>query len=148
MKHLIISTVATVIVTACATPSQTSADAEVNRLCAIDGGIKVYETVKLFPEKFNQYGSIQIPDRAKAKPTDEYYYEWNVTYYKQDNPSLRRDHFKIFRQSDGKLLGEDISYARRGGDIQGPWHDSSYRCPAAEKQSSLESKIFLKENKQ
>lgn len=147
MKTLITLTIATLIASACATPGQMAADAEVKRLCAIDGGVRVYETVKLLPEKFNQYGSIQIPDKAKAKPTDEYYHEWNVIYYKQDNPSLRRDHFKIFRQSDGKLLGEDISYARRGGDIRGPWHDTSYRCPTAEKQSSLESKIFLKENK-
>jgi hypothetical protein len=29
-------------------------DAKAYRLCAIDGGVKVYETVKLPPEKFNQ----------------------------------------------------------------------------------------------
>ncbi|MCL2075403.1 MAG: hypothetical protein FWH15_02970 [Betaproteobacteria bacterium] len=35
-------------------------DAEVNRLCAIDGGVKVYETVTLPPEKFNEWGNIDI----------------------------------------------------------------------------------------
>ena len=33
-------------------------DREVERLCAIDGGIKVYETVKLSAERIEQYGQI------------------------------------------------------------------------------------------
>jgi len=44
----------------CATPLQSQPDAEVKRLCAIDGGVKLYETVKLPPEKFNQWGQIKF----------------------------------------------------------------------------------------
>jgi hypothetical protein len=142
MKRLIISTLASVIVPACATPSQMSADSEVNRLCAIDGGIKVYETVKLPADKFNQYGSIQIPEKAKAKPTDEYYYEWNVDYLKRANPELWRSEHRIVRMVDGKLLGSFVRYSRRGGDMPGPWHDSSYSCPETGSQPSLEKSIF------
>ncbi len=32
-------------------------DAKVDRLCAVDGGVKVYETVSLPPEKFNEWGN-------------------------------------------------------------------------------------------
>ena len=142
VKSLVIFTVAAVIVAACATPSQMSADAEVNRLCAIDGGIKVYETVRLLPEKFNQHGSIQIPDKAKAKPTDEYYYEWNVDYLKRANPELWRSEHRIIRKVDGKLLGSFVRYSRRGGDMPGPWHGSSYSCPEIGSQPSLEKSIF------
>lgn len=35
-------------------------DKEVDRLCAIDGGIKVYETVLLPPDKFNQWGEVNF----------------------------------------------------------------------------------------
>ena len=31
-------------------------DKEVDRLCAVDGGIKVYETVKLPADQFNEWG--------------------------------------------------------------------------------------------
>ncbi len=40
---------------ACAGPSKGQLDDEVRRLCAIDGGIKVYETVQLPAEKFVRY---------------------------------------------------------------------------------------------
>jgi hypothetical protein len=36
-------------------------DAEAQRLCAIDGGVKVYETVVLPPEKFNELGQALVP---------------------------------------------------------------------------------------
>lgn len=137
----------TLAVSGCSTPTQMMLDAEVKRLCAIDGGMKVYEKVTLPASRFNQFGAIQIPDKANAKPTDDYYYEWSVKYYREGSPTLRRDHFIIIRRSDEKVLGEDVSYARRGGDIKGPWHDSSYRCPDMEKHLSLESAVFVKEEK-
>ncbi len=47
-------------------------DREVKRLCAIDGGIKVYETVKLLAEKFTKGEFILIPYRKTAKLSDKY----------------------------------------------------------------------------
>lgn len=40
----LLATIVLPLLSACATPSQIIADAEVRRLCEIDGGIKVYET--------------------------------------------------------------------------------------------------------
>lgn len=120
-------------------------DAQVKELCAKDGGIKVYETVKLPPEKFDKYGAVRIPSRRDAKPEDEYYYERDTTYLRTGNPSMWRGHHRIIRRSDGKLLGESIRYSRRGGDLPGPWHESSFGCPPIDKdQPQLESSIFLK----
>lgn len=148
MKTILSLIAAAAILHGCATPSQIAVDAEVRRLCAIDGGIKVYETVKLPAERFDRHGAVQIPDKEHAKPGDEYFYDWTVSFIREGNPSLRRDHFRVIRRSDGKVLGEDVSYARRGGDIKGPWHDSSYRCPAIETQHSLEASIFVNMEKQ
>ena len=121
-------------------------DEEVKRLCAIDGGIKVYVTVKLPAERFNKYGEVYIPTRQHAKADDEYFYESSMQYLKNGNPEMWRLHFTVYRKADNKLLGEAISYARRGGDVPGPWHDSSFGCPERGDISDLEKQIFIKLN--
>jgi hypothetical protein len=122
-------------------------DDEVRRLCAIDGGIKVYETVKLPADRFDKYGkpNFRIPNKAYLRPPDEYFYTLDISYYRQGNPEISKDHFQLIRRSDGKVLGEAIYYGRGGGDAPGPWHDSSFHCPDLRKQPSLEMSTFIKE---
>ena len=134
------------LVTACASGPLVKAelDAEVKRLCAIDGGIKVYETVKLPAERFDKYGNVRIPAKKDARPEDEYYIEWDVQYLKKGNPSFWRSHHRLIRRRDQKLLGESIMYARSGGDMPGPWHGSSFKCPEPTQGPSLESSVFSK----
>ena len=114
--------------TAC-TAEKDRLDKEVQRLCALDGGITIYETVALSPDRFDQFGSVHIPHVRYAKPTDEYFYERGTEYLVRGNPELLRSHTKLVRRADAKPLGEAISYARRGGDLPGPWHPTSFRCP-------------------
>jgi hypothetical protein len=137
-------------------PSKSELDAEVKRLCAIDGGVKVYETVSLPPDKFNQFGQINFfkPTRGEDALGPEYIYKWDIHYYKKGEPavngpqetSMRRDHIQITRKSDMKLLGEVVMYERAGGDLPGPWMPSSYHCPDSLEANSvvLMSKIFTK----
>ncbi len=137
------------LITACWTPQKTYWDAEVDRLCAIDGGIRVYETVTLPPDKFNERGQINFY-RPTQKIEDtlgpEYIYQWDIHYYKKGQPvakgahetAMRRDHIKVIRKSDMKLLGELVKYHRAGGDMPGPWMPSSYHCP-----DRLEAREFL-----
>lgn len=122
-------------------------DEEVRRLCAKDGGIKVYETVKLSPERFDPYGNVRIPSKKDAKPSDEYFYESETTNLRIGDPAMWRDHDRIIRRSDGKVLGEFVHYARRGGDIPGPWHESSFGCPDIKNLPNFENSIFVKEKK-
>ena len=119
-------------------------DAQVEAMCAKDGGIKVYETVKLPAERFDKHGAIRIRSKQDAKPSDGYYYEWAVHHYLKSNPSMRRDHFKIIRMADGKLLGEETSYARRGGDMPSLLHESSFRCPENAGDQELVQRVFTK----
>ena len=119
-------------------------DAQVKELCAKDGGIKVYETVKLPPEKFDKYGAVKIPSKQDAKPEDQYYYKSSMHHYKSGNPEMWQLHFTVYRNIDNKLLGEAISYARRGGDMPGPWHASSFGCPENADISDLKKHIFIK----
>ncbi|MFY9327447.1 MAG: hypothetical protein WAO76_05430, partial [Georgfuchsia sp.] len=123
-------------------------DQEVKRLCAIDGGVKVYETVKLSPEKYNKlldkFGRLWIPRKKDAKPTDDFYSEEETYYYREGNPQMSRELYRIVRRADGKVLGELVFYGRGGGDMPGPWHGSSFTCPAHGSIPPFESSIFLK----
>lgn len=123
-------------------------DAKVREMCAKDGGVKVYETVKLTPELLDQYGRIWIHDKSEAKSSDPYYYEDEEHYYRKGNPQITRRQSRIIRRSDGKVLGEYIRYSRGGGGLYGPWHGSSFRCPdPMTNPSNFESSIFVKGGK-
>lgn len=121
-------------------------DRKVDKLCAQDGGIKVYETVMLPADRFDKWGNIQIPEKKylnNMESEPDYYWVNDMKFFKNGNPDLYRDNYRIFRTSDGKLLGESVCYVRRGGDLPGPWHSSSYSC---KKDLDLPKQIFF-ENK-
>lgn len=109
-------------------------DYQVRELCAKDGGIRVYETVKFPPEKFNEWGQVNFykPTLEERALGENYQLRTNTVYYRKDNPQMSRSHIQIIREADQKLLGESISYGRGGGDMPGPWHGSSYNCPSIE----------------
>ena len=146
MKTFFIVLLILPLITACASgPSKGQLDDEVRRLCAIDGGIKVYETVKLPAFRFEKDGSIYIPAKRLAKPEDKYYVENSTLYLIEGNPEMVQYHSKVYRRSDGKLLGEAISYSRRGGGMPGPWHVPAFRCPQKEDSGYLMMQIFIKD---
>ena len=128
-----------------------------DRLCAIDGGVRVYETVALTPEKFDpKFGQINFYDPIQGEGAlgPEYIYKWEIHYYKKGHPvskgaqeiAVRRDHVLISRKSDMKLLGEVVKYHRAGGDLPGPWMPSSHHCPGVldANEGILMKQIFLK----
>ena len=80
------------LLSGCATPTQMVLDAEVKRLCAIDGGIKVYETVPLPADRFDKFGkpNFRIPSKEYLKPQDEYFYTLDIFYYREGNPEVSR----------------------------------------------------------
>lgn len=141
-------------ITACWTPQKIYWDAEVDRLCAIDGGIRVYETVTLPSDKFNERGQINFyrPTQGENALGSEYIFRWDRRNYTKGDPvqgaqkvAVRRNYFKIIRKSDMKLLGEFVLYSRVGGDLPGPWEPSSYRCPGLEvNEIVLMNQIFIK----
>ncbi len=119
-------------------------DAQVRELCKQDGGIKVYEVVAVPSNRFDAYGSVYVPHEKTAKPSDDFYYAREVTYYRRGNPEMWRSHSRVYRRSDNKLLGEAVHYARRGGDMPGPWHPSSFACPAHADITDLTRKVFVR----
>jgi hypothetical protein len=123
-------------------------DLQVNRMCAKDGGVKIYETVRLPVHEYDQYAKRNwiLPEKVQAKPSDQYYVETDRHYYRQGNPEMSRRQYRIIRRSDGKVLGETILYGRGGGDLPGPWHGSSFTCPDRTGLPNFESSIFVREH--
>ena len=124
-------------------------DARVRELCAQDGGIKVYEQVKLPADRFDQWGGVRIPFASDAKPSDEFVMHWDKEYYKKTKSisglELWRDRFSIIRRMDSAVLGEAISYARRGGDPIQPWESSWYTCSEELGEQALIRRVFIRE---
>ncbi len=119
-------------------------DAQVNEMCAKDGGIRVFETVKLPAEYFNQWGQPNFYDPTGGEYAlgKEYIYKMKKTLYRDKDPAISKREYRVFRREDGKLLGESVSYVRGGGDLPGFWHPSSFRCPKEGGVIPLFVKIF------
>jgi hypothetical protein len=123
-------------------------DQEVDRLCRIDGGIRVYETVKLSKEDYDERRRIVFPQYIglpgdKGRYGKHFYSTWETQNIVSGNPELIRSHLKIVRRSDEKILGEHVVYFRRGGDMPNPFHPSSYSCPPVEEATDLVKQVFL-----
>ena len=132
------------------TYNQWQADKLVDELCAKDGGVKVYETVTLPKERFNQWGQFHVLEKRAMKPGDEYYTVWKTEDIMGKHNSselwkltVYRHHFLMYRTADIKILGESIGYTRRGGDPIGPWMPSAYACPK-DIDNELSKQIFFK----
>jgi len=116
-------------------------DWKVRQLCAVDGGVKVYETAPLKPEMLDWAGKIDIPEKNKMKTTDEYYGEFKIDYYRKGTPSVRRNCYRIIRLIDNKIMAESVRYERGGGQLIGPWHPSGSHCPT--ESSDIETLTFV-----
>ncbi|MBX3647692.1 MAG: hypothetical protein KF766_08520 [Rhodocyclaceae bacterium] len=131
-------------------------DRQMEELCAKDGGVKVYETVTLPPEMFDQWGDPFPGWRKKVlqgKPEErlgsEYRYVMEIENLKcgdalNGEGELRRFVVRIYRRSDSKLMGEATSYGRSGGDFIAIAHPTSKSCPASQSESDLIRAVFLK----
>jgi hypothetical protein len=125
-------------------------DDEIRRLCAKDGGVKVYETVRLTDEEYqkllNRYGELDIQNKDYAKPSDAFFQESNTAYLRTGNPELWRSEYRLVRRSDGKILATSVHYTRRGGDLPGPWQDSSFSCPDTQSNPRMADLAIKKAN--
>ena len=125
-------------------------DKEVGRLCAIDGRSVIYETVKLPPDKFNQWGQPMVPQGGKDDTGFGYFVEMSTKTLagpgQAPGARLIRDEWRVIRQSDGRVIAERISYTRGGGywleGFPGVGHGTN--CPERMPVGVL-NQIFFKE---
>jgi hypothetical protein len=130
-------------------------DRQVEELCKKDGGVKVYETVTLSPEMFDQDGN-PFPG-WRGRPLEDrlgpdYRYLTETHYLKQGDPNqlfsegvLSRYSEKIVRVSDSKLMGESVVYGRTGGEAILLGHPSGTMCPILKSaDETLIRSVFVK----
>ncbi len=163
MKKIIAVLLLTLLVNGCTTFTQIRLDAEVDRRCREDGGLKIYETVPTAPEHFDKYGDLKFFDITQHEnalgPEDRFIYK-RIFYYggwaapNQTggllSPSMWRTHYQVIRRADNKLLGESIVYRRYGADpgwattLTPGAPESSYACPEKGTDASiLVESIFI-----
>lgn len=125
-------------------------DAEAKRLCAIDGGVKVYETVTLPADKFHSNGVPKISSKDAqgfgyfSKASQEHI-AGQLSMLAGDGAGLKKHTYQVIRSSDGKVMGEERIYSRHGGCFwDGVVHGCGYSCPVG-KAWSMENQIFKKE---
>jgi hypothetical protein len=127
--------------------AKTKLDREVDRLCAIDGGVKIYETVTLSPENFGPNGEVfpqyQHLTSKGGQLGPEYKGELKSTEIVTGDPNLVRWLERVYRLSDKKIMGEFISYTRGGGDFYGPHQPSAYSCKFSHTKTLVQL-VFLK----
>ena len=120
-------------------------DEEVRQLCAKDGGVKIYERIQLKADRFDARGFINFyRPMSNEALGPEYIFEAKIDYYRKGNPEMWRNFYRVVRRNDGRVLGESISYSRRGGDLPGPWHESSFGCPDDAGDAALLRQVFVK----
>lgn len=119
-------------------------NAQMAELCKKDGGVKIYETVRLPAEMLNSAGNL-IEIKHITKNYDygtEYIVEYSGGYIWQekvidikkgdiqkDEGWLTRNELKVIRISDKKVLAEAIQYSRAGGDRWNAGMPSQAHCP-------------------
>jgi hypothetical protein len=130
-------------------------DQQMEELCKKDGGVKVYETVTLPPEMFDRFGNPfpGWPNRAEIdRLGPDYRYVVERIYLKRGDPiqlfskgELIQRVERIFRVSDGKLMGQWILYNRIGGETILLGHPSGKICPDYKNANeTLIRSVFLK----
>ena len=130
--------------------AKTKLDREVDRLCAIDGGVKIYERVTLSAENFGPNGEVfpqyQHLTSKGGQLGPEYRLELTRTELIAGDPVLVRWTEKITRKQDNKLLAERVDYERGGGDFYGLHQPSSYLCKSSSSKTIVQE-VFKEGNK-
>lgn len=140
-KHIVLSVLAVFVLWLIFWPSEKDhLNAQMAELCKKDGGVKIYETVKLPAEMFDDLGNLKAGKNLSKDGRDvtqfagayELYSEPVLVIKSGDSlkgeSNLARLHTKLVRISDGKDLAETVNYYRSGGDRWFAGMPSSSTC--------------------
>ena len=121
------------------------ADREIDRLCEIDGGVRVIEYDDPPKEFLRPNGTIDLQDLARAKPPQSYYIVRTEKLLQLD-PEVARIEASLFRASDQRVLGVAVAYLRPRDHsyIISPFPKSKM-CPENGASAPLVSAVFRTE---
>jgi hypothetical protein len=125
---------------------QARVDAQMEKLCKQDGGMKIHEKVVLPKDQFTQYGD-PIFFKTWNKPGGGYKFISEDRQLKSEKPTLSKATYMVIREADSKILGTYVSYLRIGGGLLprlGP--DPAKLCPDDGSTTTFLRTIFVQTN--
>jgi hypothetical protein len=128
-------------------------DWQVRKLCEKDGGVTIYEYIRISPQIAALMGRVDghlsIGDEAVAPPDDAAFLRRSKESVIRDgDPSVKRIEQIVIRRSDGKVIARVVRYWRTGGDF--PFtasHPSHFSCPDSQRHYAEVAEIFVVEEK-
>jgi len=124
-------------------------DNEVREMCARDGGVQIFQRVRISDADIRllgrNNGNIAIPIKDLAPVDTPVYSEATTTYLHKINPLVWRRQVTVVGRVDGRVLAQWVVYSRVGGDFPGFPHPSYFGCPKLNKIASDTQDIFIVE---
>ena len=123
-------------------------DAELERLCKAEGGVKVFESVKLPADQFRPDG---YPAFFREKVWGVLSQDWLMPNYRLKFSqgvvkkifwvTLSRDSVTVERVTDSKVMGQVVIYHRSGGGVIS--EGDGKRCPNEGSNVDLVKAVFI-----
>jgi hypothetical protein len=122
-------------------------DQQVKALCEKDGGVTVYQHVKVTPEEYEKYGggygAISVmDDSSTSEPQYPYVSKSEQEFFHKKDPQVYRRIGTIYRREDGEILGTLVSYARAGGNFAF-FRAPGFSCRNLGMKYDVENQIFI-----
>lgn len=155
MKIILISILFTLALAGCMgyVPGQQSYwDAQVREMCAKDGGVTIFEKIRISKSDINRRvlpstvdGRLGVAIKELAHPDSPVYGIEKITHFHQEkNLSVSRRELSVIRRIDQVVVARQISYGRFGGDFPtGIVHDSSFGCPDLGTMAARLAELFI-----
>jgi hypothetical protein len=128
-------------------------DQQLKELCRKDGHVKIYETVTLPKQAFDQNNNVlqsttAINGQATTVVAGAYSVKFQFFVLKAGDPLkgqglLQRQSSQIIRISDGRVMAESVQYVRAGGDGLHIGHHTTNTCPLMD--GGLVQMVFIKQ---
>ena len=152
MKKILFSSLFPILFSGCMgyVPGQQSYwDEQVREMCERDGGVRIYEKLRITKADIELLGrvggKIGVPAKDLANPKAPAYQELKITRIRDGNPRVSRTDLIIVRRADQTVVAQATIYARSGGDFPSPAQTSGYRCPDAKTIMSDLQELFIVE---
>jgi len=129
-------------------------DAKVEEMCEKDGGVTIYERVRISRAEINRHvlpmtadGRLGFTIKELAHPDAPIYAVERTTQIRDGNPRVQRVESEIVRRTNQVVVAKWVIYARAGGDFPTGLSDgTSFICPNLQKMTSdLNDQLFIVE---
>jgi hypothetical protein len=125
-------------------------DAKVKEMCDKDGGVTIYEKLRVSNADVELLGkvdgkfSVPIKQLAPAN-APAYAVQKRTLLGGEGSVHIGRLESTIIRGSDQKILARWVIYSRTGGDFPSPAHASTFSCPDLKTITSELQSLFIVE---